>query len=202
MCGSMKYHYYYIYKPYGTLSQFTSNLKSHQTLKQLFSFPSNVYPVGRLDRESEGLLLLTDDPSINTRLLHPRYRHARTYFAQVEGIPGADDLRKLSSGVNIKVNKKPYQTLPCTAEITEDVGWIPPRNPPIRFRKNIPTTWLKLELIEGKNRQVRKMCAAIGYPVLRLLRSAIEDLHIRDFVVGEVRVLSYQDVSRKLHLNH
>lgn len=197
----MNYSYYYLYKPYGTLSQFTSNLESHQTLKELYSFPSQVYPVGRLDRESEGLLILTDDPSINARLLHPRHRHTRTYFAQVEGVPGTDDLSRLSSGVDIRVNKKKYHTRPCTVHITEDVAWIPSRNPPIRFRKHIPTTWLTMELIEGKNRQVRKMCAAIGFPVLRLIRSAIEDLQIKDFQVGEVRVLNHGDVVQKLHLS-
>lgn len=197
----MEQCYFYIYKPYGMVTRFTSDVPSHKTLKQLYDFPSDVYPVGRLDKDSEGLLILTNDSSLNSRLLLPAYKHARTYYVHVEGIPSDSTLKMLRSGVDIRVNKKPYKTIPCQAEFASEINWIKPRTPSIRERKNIPTTWLKLILNEGKNRQVRKMCAATGYPVLRLIRSEIESLSVKNFKVGEVQEIDQDSLMKYLKMN-
>ncbi len=155
-------------KPYGVLSQFTDDGSGNRTLAE-FGFPPRVYPIGRLDADSEGLLLLSDEPALNALLLHPRRAHRRVYWVQVEGIPGAEDLRQLSRGLVIQGRK----TLPCRAHLLEPQPEVPPRQPPIRFRKTVPESWIELELVEGKNRQVRRMTAAIGFPTLRLLRVRI-----------------------------
>ncbi len=197
----MKQCYYYIYKPYGTVTRFTSDVPSHKTLKQVYNFPSNVYSVGRLDKDSEGLLILTNDSSFNSQLLVPEKKHARTYYVQVEGTPAGASLNRLMKGVDIRVNKKPYKTITCLAEFASDLDWIKPRVPSIRERKNIPTTWLKLILYEGKNRQVRKMCAAIGYPVLRLIRSEIELLSVKNFKVGEVKEIDRESLLKYLKID-
>lgn len=158
-------------KPYGVLSQFTPDHPGQRTLSE-FGLPQNVYPLGRLDRESEGLLLFSDEPGLNTELLDPKNAHARTYRAQVEGEVTEDALQKLRRGVVIEGKT----TLPAEAErISLD---LPPRDPPIRFRQNIPTSWIELTLHEGRNRQVRKMTAAVGFPTLRLLRVAIGQFHL------------------------
>jgi 23S rRNA pseudouridine2457 synthase len=155
-------------KPYGVLSQFTPEGPGNRTLAD-FGFPSGVYPIGRLDADSEGLLLLSDESALNERLLHPRQGHCRTYWTQVERIPNAVALAELQSGVSIQG----YRTLPCRAWILEPPPEIPARVPPVRFRKTVPDCWLAMELIEGKNRQVRRMTAAIGHPTLRLIRRQI-----------------------------
>jgi 23S rRNA pseudouridine2457 synthase len=155
-------------KPWGVLSQFTSDGSPNRTLGE-FGFPPRVYPIGRLDADSEGLLLLTDEPGLNTRLLHPRNAHEREYWAQVERIPAPEALKRLADGVLIQGRR----TLPCTAKLIEPQPAIPERTPPIRFRKNVPTAWIGLELVEGKNRQVRRMTAAVGHPTLRLIRVRI-----------------------------
>ena len=169
------YRYFILYKPFGMLSQFTKE-GEHKTLADLgFNFPKDVYPVGRLDSDSEGLLLLTNDKSVNHKLLNPKFKHRRTYLAQVEGFFSEEAKRKLEKGVSISVDGEKYQTLPCKVEtIGEPI--LPERNPPIRFRKNIPTSFIKITLFEGKNRQVRKMTAAVGFPTLRLIRIAIEKI--------------------------
>ncbi len=172
------------HKPFGVLSQFTSEASPHRTLAD-FGFPKNVYPVGRLDAESEGLLLLSDEPSLNQRLLHPRYAHQREYWAQVEGIPSTQALAKLQSGLVIQGRK----TLPCRAWLLQPQPDMPPRDPPIRFRKTVPASWLGLELLEGKNRQVRRMTAAIGHPTLRLLRVRIGRFQLRNLRPGAWREL-------------
>ena len=156
------------HKPYGVLSQFTADGSPNRTLAA-FGFPPGVYPIGRLDADSEGLLLLSDEPSLNQRLLHPRQAHQRLYWAQVERIPTAAALVSLQKGLTIQDR----QTLPCRAWLLEPSPDVPPRDPPIRFRKSVPDCWIGLELIEGKNRQVRRMTAAIGHPTLRLLRVRI-----------------------------
>lgn len=171
-------------KPYGVLSQFTSDGSSNRTLAE-FEFPRNVYPVGRLDADSEGLLLLTDEPGLNQRLLAPRNAHAREYWVQVERRPGHEALAALAKGVMIQGRK----TLPALAIMLETPGEIPPRDPPIRFRKTVPTCWLSLELTEGKNRQVRRMTAAIGHPTLRLIRVRIGAFSLGDLGTGEWREL-------------
>lgn len=155
-------------KPYGVLSQFTPDASPHRTLGQ-FSFPPRVYPIGRLDSDSEGLLLLSDEPELNERLLHPRHGHKRIYWAQVERLPDSAALARLGRGPIVQGRK----TLPCRAWLVEPQPELAPRDPPIRFRKNVATAWIGLELAEGKNRQVRRMTGAIGHPTLRLIRVQI-----------------------------
>lgn len=171
-------HYYLVNKPYGVLSQFTREAEHHRTLADLFDFPPTVYPVGRLDRDSEGLLILTDDKALHTKLLHPKRKHERSYWVQVEGIPSAEALRALKEGVTIRAKKRTFTTLPAGVQLLDGPPDIPPRDPPVRFRKSVPDRWLALTLTEGKNRQVRKMCAAVGYPVLRLVRNRIERVEL------------------------
>ena len=189
-----------IYKPFGYLSQFTKEIPTHKTLQDLYPFPPDVYSVGRLDKDSEGLLILTDDKSITERLLNPKFEHTRSYYAQVEGIVHDRHLNGLSASLEIKVNKKVFYTKPCQANKAIDISWIKERTPPIRYRKNIPTSWINIKLKEGKNRQVRKMCAKVGIPVLRLIRIQIEKLDIMDFAIGEVREFSREALYQKLFL--
>ncbi len=156
------------HKPYGVLSQFTPDIPGQRTLAE-FAFPPGVYPLGRLDLDSEGLLLLSDESGLNSRLLNPEHAHWRRYAAQVEGIPGDAALARLREGVEIQGRR----TLPARAWNMDAGPAVPPREPPVRFRKNIPTSWLALELHEGRNRQVRRMTAAAGFPTLRLIRVRI-----------------------------
>jgi 23S rRNA pseudouridine2457 synthase len=194
------------HKPFGVLSQFTGDGSANRALAE-FGFPKNVYPIGRLDADSEGLLLLSDEPEWNEKLLHPRHAHEREYWAQVERIPTPDNLKKLEKGIVIQSRK----TLPCRAWILEpqpEVGLavlcapsgeigahgvtrltLPPRNPPIRFRKSVPDCWIGLELVEGKNRQVRRMTAVIGHPTLRLVRVRIGNFWLGDLPPGKWRIL-------------
>ncbi len=180
-------------KPYGVLSQFTSDGSPNRTLAD-FGFPAQVYPIGRLDADSEGMLLLSDEPGLNTKLLDPRRGHPRCYWAQVERIPEAVALEQLEEGVWIQ----DYRTRPARAWLLEPQPVLPERIPPIRVRKSIPDCWLALELTEGKNRQVRKMTAAVGHPTLRLLRVSIGSLEMGDLAAGEWRELS--PAERKLLL--
>jgi 23S rRNA pseudouridine2457 synthase len=219
------------------LSQFTSGGPAYRTLAE-FNFPKHVYPIGRLDADSEGLLTLSDEPEWNARLLHPGHAHEREYWAQVERIPTPEVLKKLERGILVQGRK----TRPCHAWILEpqpevtgeksspglsatlsmnqnEVGrvtpcapsgdqdktfhvhgaqrtarpTIPPRNLPIRFRKSVPTCWIGLELVEGKNRQVRRMTAAIGHPTLRLIRVRIGQFKLGDLPAGQWRVLSAEE---------
>ena len=181
------------HKPYGVLTRFTPDGSSHRTLAE-FGLPKNVYPLGRLDADSEGLLLLSDEPGLNTFLLDPAAGHPRTYWAQVERVPSEEALQKLSRGVVIAG----HPTLPCRAWKLDPAPTVPSRNPPIRFRKNVPDSWIGLELIEGKNRQVRKMTATIGHPTLRLIRVMIGKLALDDLAAGRWKTLS--PVERKLVL--
>jgi len=173
------------HKPYAVLSQFTSDGSPNRTLAD-FSFPADVYPIGRLDADSEGLLLLSDEPALNQELLQPRHGHQRQYWAQVERIPGPAALQRFGQGLEIQGRK----TLPCRAWVLDPQPDISPRDPPIRFRKTVPTCWLGLELVEGKNRQVRRMTAAIGHPTLRLLRVRIGRFEIGVLPPGAWRELS------------
>lgn len=191
--------YFLIYKPYLMLSQF-SREGDKPTLADLdFDFPTDVYPVGRLDADSEGLLLLTNDKQLNHRLLNPKFRHNRTYYVQVEGSLTDEACQRLSAGVTISVDGKAYDTLPGKA-ISIDTPNLPERNPPIRFRASIPTSWLSISLHEGKNRQVRKMTAAVGFPTLRLVRWAIESLTAEGMMPGQVRKLSRTELLNALRL--
>lgn len=185
--------YFFIYKPFGMLSQFTQDHEGQVTLADLdFSFSKNVYPVGRLDADSEGLLLLTDDKSLNAKLLQPDHHVAKTYLAQVEGIPTPKAVESLRHGVTIKIKGKTHRTRPAEVRLLENEPELPPRNPPIRFRKSVPDCWLEITLTEGKNRQVRRMCAAVGFPVLRLVRVGMENYRLGEgplagMATGEVR---------------
>ena len=205
------------HKPYGVLSQFTGDGSANRPLAG-FGFPKNVYAIGRLDADSEGLLLLSDEPEWNERLLHPRHAHEREYWVQVEKIPTPKALKQLEHGVIIQGRK----TLPCRAWLLEPqpvvgtsrcdvsarktaggivaplnaartaqraVPTLPPRDPPIRFRKSVPDCWIGLELVEGKNRQVRRMTAAIGHPTLRLVRVRIGNFWLGDLGSGQWRIL-------------
>jgi 23S rRNA pseudouridine2457 synthase len=177
-----------LHKPYGCLSQFTPEPGSAWGTLADLGLPPRVYPLGRLDADSEGLLLLSDEPGLNTQLLDPRHAHEREYWTQVERAPSDAALAQLAAGVRIAGG---HRTLPCRAALlarTEAVT-LPPRDPPIRFRKNVPDTWLTLSLHEGKNRQVRRMTAAIGHPTLRLVRVRIGALHLATLADARGRAL-------------
>lgn len=184
-----------LHKPYGVLSQFTKEHPTHRVLAE-FGFPKNVYAIGRLDSDSEGLLLLSDESRWNERLLHPKHAHERTYHVQVEGIPDEPGLEKLRRGVKLP----DFTTLPCKAHLPEPAPSYPPRDPPIRERKTVPTSWLELTLTEGKNRQVRRMTAAVGYPTLRLIRVAIGKLRLSDLGLeaGQWRELRPEEAAKVL----
>ena len=163
-------------KPFGTICQFSPH-ETRASLADWVKVPG-VYPAGRLDSDSEGLLLLTDDGALQARIAEPRHKLIKRYWAQVEGAPDAEALKRLASGVDLG----DYVTRPCQAHIIEPPEALWPRNPPIRFRAAIPTTWIELSITEGKNRQVRRMTAAVGFPTLRLVRAGIGALDI--FALG------------------
>jgi 23S rRNA pseudouridine2457 synthase len=191
-----KYRYILFYKPYGVLSQFTDNTGEQRcTLKKYISVPG-VYPVGRLDWDSEGLLLLTNHGQLQHRLCDPRFQHPRTYLVQVERIPDADALRQLQEGVIID-NYRTRQTL---VHLLNAEPHLPPRDPPIRFRKTVPTAWLEMTLTEGRNRQIRRMTAKVGYPTLRLVRVAIAELSLANLQLGQWRDLAPEELDSLLKL--
>ena len=175
------------HKPYGVLSQFTPEPGSRWRTLAEFGFAKNLYPLGRLDADSEGLLLLSDEPGLNSRLLDPKHAHRREYWAQVERIPTTAALAQLARG---GLDLDGHASLPCRARIIEPAPNIPPRDPPIRIRKNIPDCWLSLELTEGKNRQVRRMTAAVGHPTLRLIRVRIGEFQLGGLAPGKWRELT------------
>lgn len=177
-------------KPYGVLSQFTPEGR-WQGLKDFIPVPG-VYPAGRLDADSEGLLLLTDDGGLQARIADPRFKLPKTYWAQVEGIPGEEALAHLRQGVRLP----DFTTRPCAARAMA-APEVPPREPPIRVRKAIPTSWIELELREGKNRQVRRMTASVGYPTLRLIRFAIGRVTLNGLAPGQWRLFdgTYADLA-------
>jgi 23S rRNA pseudouridine2457 synthase len=191
-------HYFIIYKPYLVLSQFSTTERDKQTLKHFFEVPTDVYPVGRLDYDSEGLLLLTNDTRLNHRLLHPSFAHEREYWVQVDGAVTTDAIQRLQKGITIQLDGKPYTTQPCKAHLMEPAPAVPERVPPIRFRKEIPAPWINLVLTEGKNRQVRRMTAATGFPTLRLIRYRIEALSLGELLPGQMISLSQKTISKKL----
>ena len=198
--STVKMEYYLIYKPYQVLSQFTSS-DGKLCLKDILNVPKDVYPVGRLDYDSEGLLLLTNDTSINHQLLHPKFAHARTYWVQVDGAITNDAIEALSKGVTISVDGKTYETKKATLKILPDAIVVPERNPPIRVRKSIPTSWVSIQLTEGKNRQVRKMFASVGFPVVRLIRSQIGQFSIAQMQPSDCLSLSFEEVQNALFVN-
>lgn len=182
--------YYIINKPYGVLTQFTDK-DNRPTIGTFYKFPKDVYAAGRLDMDSEGLLLLTNDSDLTDYLLNPKNKHEREYYVQVEGVPSEEALQKLRAGVEIKGER----TLPAKAELIPDPGF-PERVPPIRERKTIPTSWISLTLIEGKNRQVRKMTASVGLPTLRLVRVRIKNILLGSLKSGEVRELTPAEINK------
>lgn len=185
------------YKPYGVLTQFTDERSevSRQTLKDFIPVPG-VYPVGRLDRDSEGLLLLTNNGRLQHQLSDPKFGHPRTYWVQVEGIPQDADLDPLRTGITIQT----YKTRPARVQILDAEPQLPPRDPPIRYRKSVPTSWLEITLTEGRNRQVRRMTAAVGFPTLRLVRVAIAHLHLEGLSPGQWRDLTPDEVTQLKHV--
>lgn len=191
MKPSTQYRYILINKPYGVLCQF-SDSGGRATLADCGSFPGDVYPAGRLDYDSEGLVLLTNDGHLKHALLDPKFRHPRTYLVQVERIPSREALGKIREGILIDQKK----TLPAAVTVLDNEPDLPPRAVPIRFRKNVPTAWLKLVLREGRNRQVRRMTAKIGHPTLRLLRIGIGSLTLGDLKPGEHRDLSIKEITQ------
>ena len=187
--------YILFYKPYGVLCQFTdSSDHPRPTLKEYIPIPE-VYPVGRLDLDSEGLLLLTNNGQLQHRLANPKFAHPRTYYVQVERIPDEVALNKLRSGVTIKN----YRTRKAQVRLLLTEPNLPPRVPPIRDRKSVPTCWLEMTLVEGKNRQVRRMTAAVGFPTLRLVRVSIgsdgKKIDLTGLKSGQWRKLTSQEVN-------
>ncbi|MGJ3248706.1 MAG: pseudouridine synthase [Elainellaceae cyanobacterium] len=183
------------YKPYNVLTQFTDRPGSspssgdRQTLGDFIPVKA-VYPVGRLDRDSEGLVLLTNNGQIQHQLTDPRFSHPRTYWVQVERVPTQRAIDQLQRGVTIRG----YQTRPAKVRRLLPEPTLPPRNPPIRFRKSVPTAWLELTLTEGKNRQVRRMTAAVGFPTLRLIRVRLAHLTLDGLEPGQWRDLTPADI--------
>jgi 23S rRNA pseudouridine2457 synthase len=177
-----------LHKPYGVLSQFTPEPGSPWRTLADFGLPKAVYALGRLDADSEGLLLLSDEAGLNTRLLDPKHGHRREYWVQVERIPADEALAQLARGVKIG----DHHTLPCRAWRLDLPPALAPRDPPVRYRKTVPDGWIALELTEGKNRQVRRMTAAVGHPTLRLHRAQIGQLALADLSLapGKWRILN------------
>ncbi len=180
------------HKPYGVLSRYTPDGSAWRTMAG-FGLPPDLFPVGRLDADSEGLLIVTADKALVDRLTSPRHAHAKTYWAQVERIPGDDALAQLAAGVAIGGER----TAPAHARRIDPPA-LPPRDPPIRFRKTVPDCWIELAITEGKNRQVRKMTAAVGHPTLRLVRAAIGDYALGELAPGAWRALDAADLARLL----
>lgn len=183
------FKYIIFHKPYGVLSQFTQESPKHITLKEYIDIP-DIYPVGRLDWDSEGLMLLTNDGKLQHFLANPRFGHKRTYWVQVERIPDTEAINKLCTGIEIK----DYQTRPAQVKLFLEEPTVSDRQPPIRYRKNIPTAWLEMTLTEGKNRQVRRMTAAVGFPTLRLIRVSIAHLQLNGLPLGEWRTLTPSEI--------
>jgi 23S rRNA pseudouridine2457 synthase len=190
----LSFHYYLLHKPFGYLSQFSGE-PDDLLLGSLYPFPKDVYSVGRLDKDSEGLLLLTNDNHLKTRVLHPRSMHTKTYWVQVEGDITSDAIAFLESGnITISHNGKRHLVDPAICKKMNAPN-IPERVPPIRFRAEIPTSWIELTITEGKNRQVRKMTAAAGFPTLRLIRSAIGKIHLGELAPGKVIEITEDEVT-------
>jgi len=202
------HRYFIVYKPYLTHTRFstpegTGSDEPVKTLRDFFSVPKDVYPVGRLDHDSEGLLLLSSDPALNHRLLDPAFQHEREYWVQVEGDINQQAIDQLQKGVSIQVDGKQYQTRPCQAGLFSQLPALPERNPPIRERKAIAAPWIHITLTEGKNRQVRRMTAAVGHPTLRLVRYRIGDISLGNMLPGNIKELSRNSIYQKLfHEKH
>lgn len=180
--------YILFHKPYGVLSQFTPEDGASSLAE--FDLPAGVYPAGRLDKDSEGLLLLTDDGPLIEQLLNPRNQKPKTYWALVERLPDEAALQRLRGGLRIE----DYTTLPCQAALLDPQPTVAPRDPPVRVRKSVQDWWLAITVVEGKNRQVRKMTAAIGHPTLRLVRRSIANLELGDLAPGQWKAIERADI--------
>lgn len=181
--------YFLLHKPYGVLSQFTPEDGARSLAE--FGLPKGVYPAGRLDKDSEGLLLLTDDGPLIERLLNPRNEKPKTYWALVERVPSEEALQRMRAGLRIE----DYQTKPCAAMLLDPQPQVPPRDPPVRLRKSVQDVWLEVSIVEGKNRQLRKMTAAIGHPTLRLVRQSMANLRLDGLAPGEWREIGRADIA-------
>lgn len=180
--------YILFHKPYGVLSQFTPEDGARSLAE--FDLPPGVYPAGRLDKDSEGLLLLTDDGPLIEQLLHPRYQKPKTYWVLVERLPDEAALDTMRAGLRIE----DYTTLPCEVQLLDPQPAVAPRDPPVRVRKSVQDWWLAITVVEGKNRQVRKMTAAIGHPTLRLQRRSIANLELGDLAPGQWKAIARADI--------
>jgi 23S rRNA pseudouridine2457 synthase len=178
--------YFIVYKPYGVLSQFTPEKSGDLTLAHLYEFPTDVYPIGRLDKDSEGLLILTNDKSLNSIILNPAQKTLKVYHVLVEGIPTPDFILNMVSGVEINAEGKIHTGKAKEVKILKLPPDLPERVPPVRTRKTITDSWISVTLEEGKNRQIRKMCAKLGYPVLRIVRIQVGKCRLDRMRPGDV----------------
>ena len=194
-------NYFIVHKPFNVLCQFSA-ADNKKTLKDFFKVPPHVYPVGRLDYDSEGLLILTDDKKLNQFLLNPLRGHEREYWVQVEGEITAHAIEKLQQGVAVNIQGKVYHTRNCRVEKFFSPPQVTEKNPPIRTRKTIPDSWISITLSEGKNRQVRKMTAHVGFPTLRLIRYRIGKITIEGLNPGEMKVLSQRELYNLLPIKN
>ncbi|MEO8712920.1 MAG: pseudouridine synthase [Parafilimonas sp.] len=190
--------YFIAYKPYKTLSQFTSTHDAKKTLADYFSVAKDVYPVGRLDEDSEGLLILTNDKKLNHRLLNPGFEHEREYWVQVEGKISDEAVMQMQQGLQLNIKGSQHQTKLSVVCTFDKVPEVSERIPPVRYRPSVPTSWIKIILKEGKNRQVRKMTAQVGFPTLRLIRYRIEKIELNDMKPGTMIELSQRSIYKKL----
>lgn len=191
----MSNKYILLYKPYNYLSQFTPESDGDNCLSDIHGLPSDVYPAGRLDKDSEGLLLLTNDNKHKTNITSPKSSHNKTYIIAVEGTPNMNSLSFLENGITIRVNKKSYTCAPAVVKLLSgEPKEMKLPGKPIRFRKNIPVSYIEISITEGKNRQVRKMLAKIGHPVLRLIRTATGPYQLDGLQPGEWRYIQKNEI--------